>query len=240
MDQASSPRLLFAGDSHSRFEYIVDCAQQLKPTPVAIILLGDQEAQRPLDVELAGILSSIEVWWIHGNHDTDEDSYFDNLFGSGLAHKNLHGRVVEIAGLRVAGLGGIFRKQVWMPREDLNVAAHYSSPEEYLHHCGKGNRWRRGLPRKHRSSIFKSELQALSKQRADILVTHEAPSANSMGFLAIDELARAMGVKHTFHGHLHESIAYRSAGYSFSAFGVGFREIADLAGNVVWNEHGRV
>ena len=42
---------------------------------------------------------------------------YDNLWGSELADRNLHGRVVEIAGYRVAGLGGIFRGKIWNPAE---------------------------------------------------------------------------------------------------------------------------
>jgi cytosine/adenosine deaminase-related metal-dependent hydrolase len=45
---------------------------------------------------------------------------------------------------------------------------------------------------------------ALSKLRADILVTHEAPSCHPYGFAAIDALARAMGVVRSFHGHQHD------------------------------------
>ena len=40
--------------------------------------------------------------------------------------------------------------------------------------CGKGNRWRDGLPRKHRSSIFPEDYFRLESLHADILVTHEA------------------------------------------------------------------
>jgi len=62
------------------------------------------------------------------HHDTDSDADYDNLFGSGLADWNLDGRVVTIAGIRIAGLGGIFRRQVWMPPE----APRFVSESDYL------------------------------------------------------------------------------------------------------------
>ncbi len=58
-----------------------------------------------------------------GNHDTDIDADYDNLYDSRLAERNLHGRVVTTAGVRVAGLGGIFRGQVWMPPDTLATTA---------------------------------------------------------------------------------------------------------------------
>ena len=72
----------------------------------------------------------------------------------------------------------------------------------------------------------------LKSQRADILVTHEAGSAHPHGFAAIDELARAMGVARTFHGHHHNQFDYSAdrARLGFSAFGVGFRGIVDIDG----------
>ena len=69
-------------------------------------------------------------------------------------------------------------------------------------------RWRGGLSLRHRTSIFPSEVEVLSKQRADILVTHEGPSMHRHGFYGLDRLADAMGVRHLVHGHLHENIRY--------------------------------
>lgn len=88
------------------------------------------------------ILDKTEVWFIHGNHDTDSEADHDHLFGSALADRNLHGRVVEIAGLRIAGLGGVFRGKVWTPP----APATFENFKQYLARCGKGNFWRGGLP----------------------------------------------------------------------------------------------
>lgn len=222
--------IFFCGDPHGRFEHIVKAVQQHRPE--AIVILGDLQAKRPLEYELSTILSLTEVWWIHGNHDTDNEVDYDNLFASALADRNLHGRVVDIAGVRIAGLGGIFRRQIWMP-PDL---AKFETPEAYLAQCGKGNWWRGGLPRKHRSSIFPSDCSQLMGQGADILVSHEAPTSNAHGFQAIDELARALQVKVAFHGHHHMDTDYgldERERLGFSIFGVGLHSIRDQIGGVI-------
>lgn len=54
-------------------------------------------------------------------------------------------------------------------------------------------------------------------------MTHEAPSCHPNGFAVIDNLAHAMNVKMTFHGHHHEDIKYDDIGLGYEAFGVGLR-----------------
>lgn len=222
-------RIFFAGDTHGDFGHVIKAVQKYRPA--AVVFLGDLQPTRPLDQELEQILHLVEIWWIHGNHDTDSDVDYDNLFGSRLADRNLHARVVEIAGVRIAGLGGVFRGQVWMPP---GLRRHHSS-EDYTAHCGKGNRWRGDLPLRHRSTIFPAEYAALIEQRADILVTHEAPTAHPHGFAAIDELAHGLGVAKAFHGHHHEQLDY-SANLNrlgFNAFGVGLHSIVDQDGLMI-------
>ena len=87
------------------------------------------------------------------------------------------------------------------------------------------------------AAIYPQDFQGLSKQRADIPVSHEAPSPHPYGFAAIDELAREMCVCRSFHGHQHDD---RSAEYrkvrsclGFDATAVGFRAIKDGMGNVI-------
>lgn len=161
--------ILFCGDPHGYFGHIIEAVQEHKPA--AVILLGDLQAQNPLGIELASILDETEIWFIH---DTGLKTDHDHLLGSKLADRNLHGQVVEIAGLRIAGFGGV-----------------------------------------------QGDYEGLKNQRADILVTHEAPSAHRHGF-AIDDLARRLGVT-----------------TSFNAVEVGFRGIIDQDGqpktpNVIW------
>lgn len=189
--------ILFCGDPHGNFECIIQTLLQIRPS--TLIFLGDLQAEQPLDQLLAPLLPHTDIWFIHGNHDTDTDLHHDHLFRSGLANKNLHGRVVELEGQRIAGLGGVFRGQIWSPPSPWR----YYSPEMFLKNCGIGNYWRQGLPRKHRSSIFPSEYAELAQQQANILVTHEAPSCHKFGFKAIDDLASRMGVQQVFHGHHH-------------------------------------
>lgn len=222
-------RIFFCGDVHGRFEHVIEAVRTHRPT--AVVFLGDQQARRPLEKELQEVLDMTDVWWIHGNHDTDSDADYDNLFGSALADRNLHGRVVEIAGVRVAGLGGVFRGQVWMPPEPPK----YESSAAYVARCGKGNLWRGGLPRKHRSTIFPDEYLGLVSERAEILVTHEAPSAHPHGFDAIDELARTMRIEKVFHGHHHDFIDYNNhlPTDKFQAYGVALCGVVDQNGFVI-------
>ena len=221
--------IFFCGDVHGCFDHIIEAVSEHEPA--AIILLGDVQAQRPLEKELALILDKTEIWFIHGNHDTDSEADYDNLFGSALAHRNLDGRVVTIAGVSIAGLGGIFRAQVWWPPE----APSYTSAKDFERKQGAGNRWRNGLTLRHRSTIFPDTYERLAAMHADVLVTHEGPSVHPYGFAALDELARQMGVLQTFHGHHHDCIDYSvhwdRLGYR--AFGVGFCGITALDGTVI-------
>lgn len=218
--------VFFCGDPHGEFETIVDAVHRHRPD--AVVLAGDIQAKRPLEQELASILPLTDIWWIPGNHDTDSDADFDNLFASKLARKNLHGRVVAIAGIRIAGLGGIFRRQVWMPPE----SPHFVDELDYLAHCGKGNHWRGGLPRRHRSTIFPSTYNTLLTQSADVLVTHEAPSCHLHGFSQIDALMDALGASHVFHGHHHETLVYPGRA-AWRAFGLGERAVMTIDGDTV-------
>jgi len=213
------PSLMFFGDPHSNFDFVIEAV--LRHRPGAIVLLGDLQLRRPLQVELARILRLTQVFWIHGNHDTDTEGDHDNLFLSELAHRSLHGRVIEIEGYRVAGLGGVFRKAIWAPP----LAPAFASIADRLKVIPTRERWRGGLPLRHRSSIFFNDYVRLAGQRADVLVTHEGLSGHPHGWNAINELAVALGAQLVVHGHLHESIDYLADGRlepsaGFQAFGV--------------------
>lgn len=225
-------KIFILGDNHGRFNKIVQTVIAERPDAVISVgdIMGDRDI-RPLEQELMQILSLTEFWWIPGNHDTDSDAAYDGLFGSALAECNFSGRVVTIAGLRVAGLGGVFRGKVWMPPAD----AVYESENDFLRHSGKGNRWRGGLPRPHHSTIFPDTYHRLVRERADLLITHEAPSCHPHGFAEIDELARALRVKAAFHGHHHDCLDYSQVWdeLGFQAFGVGLRGITDSHGTVI-------
>ena len=170
--------------------------------PAAVIMLGDLCLSQPFEQTFASILGLTDIWFIHGNHDTDEVRYHDHLFA--CPERNLHGRVVEIDGFKIAGLGGIFRSQVWYPPEPPR----YTTKQNFIAKCGKGNLWQGGLPRKHRSSIFPEDIQSFDGLKADILVSHEAPSAHPHGFQTIDELAQSLGATTIIHGHHHDPFHY--------------------------------
>ena len=218
----------FAGDLHGQFRHLFPLVQEHEPE--ALILLGDIEATRPLEKELEQILDVTDVWWIPGNHDTDRDITFDNLFASALAEKNLHGRVVEIDGRDVGGLGGIFREEVWMPPAEHR----YMTWMELVADTPVADRWRGGIPRKHHSTIFPNNFYFLAaREVADILVCHEAPGCHTHGVEMIDHAAHCMRVKSVFHGHHHDSPDYSAfeKDMGFKTFGVGLRGITDEFGN---------
>lgn len=220
------PRIFFCGDPHGEFSQINEAAREHEPD--AIVILGDLQAPAPLEEVLEEALSHAPVWWIPGNHDSDTDSIYDNAWRSRLASHNLNGRVATIAGLRIAGLGGVFRGQVWMPDDEPN----FFCPAGFVRRVGAGNTWRGGLPRRHRTTIFPSVYESLCTERADILVTHEAPACHRKGFAAIDRLAAALGARWLFHGHQHEDRVYgRHRGIQMT--GVGYRGITSLSGEVI-------
>lgn len=85
-------RLFFCSDVHGNFNHVIKAVREHRPA--AVVFLGDLQSKRPLDQELQPILDRTEIWWIHGNHDTDSQVDHDNLFRSALADRNLHGRVM--------------------------------------------------------------------------------------------------------------------------------------------------
>lgn len=224
--------IFICGDNHGHFRHLIEAVREHRPT--ALISVGDLvegSSPRTLTEELKEILDLTEFWWVPGNHDTDDDAAYDATFGSSLGHRNLHGRVVTIAGVRVAGLGGLFRAEVWLPP----AKPLYGSAAEYARKGGKSARWRNGISRRHRSTIFPDVYARLADQRAEVLITHEAPSCHPHGNAALTKLAQAMRVRSSFHGHHHDCINY-SSGWTklgFKPFGVGLRGISTIEGQVV-------
>ena len=226
--------ILFCGDPHGGFDHILHAAAQEQAT--AVILLGDMEPGRPLEKALAPISSN--VWFIHGNHDTDPNEHWERVWGSQLAERSLHGRVVTLQdGTRIAGLGGVFRETVWYPDAAAARAGRpaFRSRAEHARQTPRQERWRGGATRKHWSSIYPDEVGRLADLRADILVTHEAPGYHPNGFAILDTLAQSLGVKVAVHGHHHDSLdsSSRWQTQGFKTHGVGLRGITaiDLNGD---------
>lgn len=224
--------ILFCGDTHSRHQHVLEAALRLKP--MAVVLLGDMEFTQPAHIELAPIRDI--VWFITGNHDTDRPESWANLMDSELAGRCIDGRVVTLPdGTRLAGLGGVWRQKIWAPPAEPE----HESYEAWLNSLQSGWRKRETMYAterlKHRSTIFPQTYDRLIDQRADILVTHEAPSPHPYGWQAIDDLAQALGVQELYHGHQHDRPDYSAhwERLGFRCHGVGLRGITGRGGQIV-------
>jgi len=193
--------LLFAGDPHRNFAPILRACGASPPG--TLVLLGDCECDAPLPELLSpAIAAGWLVYWILGNRDTDTAGSFDNLTRA-YPEGNIGGRVVEVAGLRIAGLPGVFKPRVWHPVEC--EPPQFLTRREFLAALPPSEHWRGGLPLWHRDTIFPEDFDSLRNQRFDILVTHEAPSSHRYGFTGIDTLAQDCGAQLIVHGHHHQS-----------------------------------
>jgi hypothetical protein len=228
---ATSP-LWFCGDVHGCFGHVLETLekQPLADRPLALIFLGDLEPQEPLTRIFQRYLNiGIEPWFIHGNHDSTHADVWKNTLN--CWERNLHGRVETVAaGIRIAGLGGTFRHDIWFPdhADFAHPEPRFRTYDEYI----KQRQPNAGWARQHSATIFPDVVQELSRQRADVLVTHEGPSCHPEGFATIDRLAKAMGVKKLFHGHHHQDMSYGDK-LGFEAFQVGLRGIRELSGAII-------
>ena len=218
-------RILFAGDPHGNFQPLINAVLAHKPQ--AVVLLGDYDLSQPLDECLQEIMHLTQVWWIAGNHDFQTPRYYHNLFNSRLAEQHLHLKVTTIAGLRIAGLSGIFLGRVWYPPQAPKWPSKqaYLQYQELLYPDAP-------LPLKYQSAIWHDEFETFKQLKADILVSHEAPRSHRHGFSAVGELAAALGVKQLFHGHLHENYA-SVIKRSIRVTGVADRAVVNLLGQRV-------
>ena len=233
--------LIFIGDIHQNWDQVEAGLVSLPVAPAAAVLLGDIECELPLDQLAAPLLDrGVEVYWIHGNHDYDTGpEMWANLAEPErnplTATGALHARVVEIAGVRVAGLGGAFLPHVWrgnaeprlhrraqltadLPARRPDLAAPQAAA--LMHFLSV-------------TAIWPEDVDALAAQKADILVTHEAPSSHPEGVGALDALARSMGARLIVHGH-HHITSHARADDGLRVLGVGDTWAVDPAGNVVW------
>lgn len=265
--------ILFAGDIHGYSDHLISAIarEQAAGTKVdALVLLGDLtggENDRPVEERCHEIeaATGVAVWLIHGNHESDSEHEW-RMFST-AQHRNLHGRVVEIAGVRVAGLGGVFRGEIWWPENNALCDVRrnfedYAAYEKHVHElqglsrrlskldkiraeaipdriAGLMDTSKNGRLRKAQTSIFPAVYEVLATQKADILVTHEAPGCglHPNGFETIVRLAQAMGVQALFHGHHHDSLDARYRTFDdqvgFRSYGVGLCGITDETGWIV-------
>lgn len=229
--------LWFLGDVHGEFKYLAQSLLAAQKKPSWLIFLGDIDIDhvsfREVLEPLRRNFPQTQVAFIYGNHDADTYDHWEMLHDCGDAVA-LHGQVVELDGIRVAGLGGNFLGRIWNPPGAAmfrnKAAAMDRGPYQ----------WRDGQrpnPLQH-AAIYPDDVERIAKMRADILVTHEAPSCHPYGFDALDGLAREMQVVRTFHGHHHDD---RSDEYAklretlgFDARGVNYCSIKNGLGEHVF------
>ena len=208
--------IVFIGDVHQRWDLIERGLAALPVPPAAAVLLGDMQCDQPLQHVAAPLLArGVPLWWIFGNHDADGGpemwaNLTDPAASPATAAGALHGRVVTIGGLRVAGLGGTFRPRIWEPPDPPRLRTRADLRADL---ADLGPHWRAehldGLALSlGQLAIWPEDVDALASQRADILVTHEAPGSHPAGKPVLDELARAMGARLIVHGHHH--VTYRA------------------------------
>ncbi len=233
--------IVFIGDIHQMWDKVERGLGQLREPPSAAVILGDVQCDRPLDVCADPLLRrGIPVHWIYGNHDNDGGpGMWHNLTAPDLnpltARHRLNGTVATIDGIRIAGLGGTFRPRVWEPPAEARLRGRSEVADDVRQMC-------RGWREEHvqglihslsTTSIWPEDYAALAEQRADILVTHEAPSSHPAGSAALDTLARAMGVRLIVHGHHH--VNYRAtAADGLQAMGVAAAWGALEDGTILW------
>ncbi|MDO4431450.1 MAG: metallophosphoesterase [Lonepinella koalarum] len=216
--------ILFAGDPHGSYAHLYPFIREKEK--LSLIILGD--LQLTSTQELDKLAQHCDLWFIHGNHDSKTVAAFNALWGSEWKSRNLHARVVNIEGKRIAGLGGVFRGQIWMPPN----RPMFFDPIHFCQYCPQEKLWNGGIPLRHRTSIFPCDVEALETQQADILICHEAPKPNISGFAVINQLAEKMGVNRIFHGHHHDNIDYSETNKKhYKITNVGFRSLCDLDGN---------
>ena len=218
--------ILYCGDPHGRFDHILAAARAADYD--AIVVVGDLDLTRPLHDELGEVAD--RLWYIPGNHDSDSDTAWANLCDGPLADRNLHGRVVVLpSGMRLAGLGGVFRGSVWNPA--TGTPPTYKNRAEHAKATPRKDRWRgEHPPRRHLSTIYPEDVDRLADMRADVLVTHQAPGYHPHGVVLLDTLARAIGVRVLVHGHHHDAIDSRArwAAQGFRTYGVGLRGLTAI------------
>ncbi|MCE0507286.1 metallophosphoesterase [Roseivivax sp. GX 12232] len=141
----------------------------------------------------------IDLRFIVGNHDNGTPDLWSVIDESD--DRRIDGRVVEVGDLRIAGLGGVIRGKVWSG----DAVPKYHSEAEFVAQTPPQERHKGGRPWRHLTTIMPWTVEELRAQKADVLITHEAPSNHQHGWEFIDDLAADMGARLIVHGHHHRS-----------------------------------
>ncbi len=216
----ASDEILFYGDPHGRWACLYEA---LKGKPRAVIVLGDLAEgkldpggpARARDAFRAVLDAGAQLSFIVGNHDSGSDELWKVIEDFG--DFRIDGRIVEIAGLRIAGLGGVVRGRIWKGEGE----ARFSSEADLIAQTPRQERWRGGIPRAHRTTLMPWTVEDLRTQTADVLVTHEAPASHQHGFGFIDQLAADMCVRIIVHGHHHRTYTDATENSNIRVQGVG-------------------
>ena len=204
----NNQKIIYVGDPHGESTFIRDMATD-KPFSIFVIL-GDLQFT---EEQLLSFPSN--VFWIHGNHDTDKDEYTHAINHP----RNISSKIIDKHSIKIGGLGGIFRQKSWDVR---NETYNFFSRQDKINSLFKNQT----MPRKEASSIYPNDVEKLiACGTSDILVTHEAPYISRLkgGFRKIDEVAKQLKAKTIIHGHHH--ISYKRKEKGTTVFGVGLREM---------------
>ena len=229
-------RIWFLGYVHNEFEHVTQALLDAVEKPRWLVFLGDIDAtQKPFRVILEDMtrnLPEVRVAFIYGNHDADNYEAWELLHDCGPALP-LHGQVLDLDGVGVAGLGGNFIGRVWTPPGEIKFANKNAAMNRGDYQFRSGQRPKSTF----HGAIYPDDLAIMAGQQADILVTHEAPSCHPHGFAALDELARSMSVVRTFHGHHHDDLSDEYAKVreelGFDALSVDFKAIKNGLGEII-------
>jgi predicted phosphodiesterase len=233
--------IVFIGDIHRMWDRVEHGLSRLPELPKAAVILGDVQCDGPLDVVAVPLLSrGIAVHWIFGNHDNDGGPEMWHFLSASqhnpiTAERSLHAGVTVVEGVRIAGLGGTFRPRIWEPPAPPRLHRRTELQDD-VRQMGRGWRPEHIDALVHSlgtTAIWPEDYQYLAGQRADILVTHEAPSSHPAGSAALDALARAMGARLIVHGHHHVNYL-ATAGDGLQALGVAAAWGATATGDVLW------
>ena len=232
----------FQGDPHGDFRRVVRLALERKPK--LIVFLGDLELPAPFEEVFYPVIKygKTALRAVHGNHDADDEDLWRRMHDGVLAERfNLHGRVETFDGLRIAGLGGLFRSRIWNPPEEPSWVSYEEFSREgfgnIAHRVARPYReaFKASELLVHRSSIFPDVYERLARLETDVLVTHEAPGGpgfHEHGHPAIFELGERMRAQHGFCGHHHLADWYPKPGHC-QWINVDRGEIVQLDGQVV-------
>lgn len=229
-------RIWILGDVHGAFGHLDKTLNNAQEPPDWIIFAGDididHRPMREILVPFRHSFPQLQVAFVHGNHDADTYKKWECLHDAGDAVA-LHGSVVNMNGIQVAGLGGVFYEKVWSPPAAPKFMNKADAMGGGPYRCRGGQR---PAP-SYLGAIYPDDLNKLATCKADILVTHEAPSCHPFGNAALDDLARALGVKRHFHGHHHddrsELYALQTEKLGFTAIGLGSCAIKNGLGELL-------